>query len=205
MQIRRLVLGDLETNCYVVSDSACNAVIIDPADDAEQLMAFLRQNYLSVVAIVLTHVHFDHMLAAKAVRDACNVPLYIGQGDADAMTNPVRNLSGLFSSDKPITIADFICVCDGDSIRVGELSFDIIETPGHTPGCICLRCGDVLFSGDTLFADSIGRLDFPGGDPLAMQKSLLRLMQLPAKTKVFPGHGPETTIGREVEHNPYLR
>lgn len=205
MQIRRLVMGDLETNCYVVSDAAGQTMIIDPADDAEQLIAFLRQNHLCVVAVVLTHAHFDHMLAAHAVRDAYNVPLYIGQGDSDAMTNPIRNLSGLFSPDEAITIEDFTCVSDGDSIRVGELSFEILETPGHTPGCICLHCGGVLFSGDTLFADSIGRLDFPGGDPSAMQKSLLRLMQLPSETEVFPGHGPETTIGREAAHNPYLQ
>ena len=205
MQIRRLVLGDLETNCYVVSDSSGKTLIIDPADDAEQLVKLLRRNQLSAVAIVLTHVHFDHMMAAQAVRDAYNVPLYVGRGDADAMTDSVRNLSGLFLSNKPITIAEFTCVNEGDNIKVGELSFDVMETPGHTPGCICLHCKDVLFSGDTLFADSIGRLDFPGGDPLAMQTSLVRLMQLPAETKVLPGHGPETTIGREAAHNPYIR
>ena len=205
MQIRCLVLGDLETNCYIVSDSAGRTIVVDPADEAAAILAVLDQEDLETTAVVLTHVHFDHMLAARAVCDATGAPLYIGQGDVDAMSNPVRNLSGLFTPGREITIADFQCVREGDVLTVGDLSLAVLETPGHTPGCICLFCEDVLFSGDTLFEDSIGRLDFPGGNPAAMMASLERLMQLPLETKVFPGHGPDTTIGREMKHNPYLR
>lgn len=205
MQIHQMVLGDLETNCYIVWDSMRKALIIDPADDANSILSFLVQQDLEPIAVVLTHAHFDHMLAAQAVCSAVDIPLYIGAGDADAMTDPIRNLSGIFTPSDPLHLDDYLCIRDGDSIMAGDMAFSVMETPGHTPGCICLYCEDVLFSGDTLFRDSIGRLDFPGGDTTAMMDSLRRLMQLSPDTKVFPGHGPSTTIGREVQFNPYLR
>ena len=206
MQIRQRILGELDTNCYIISDPASHkALVIDPADNAEEIFVALKEDALAVVGVVLTHAHFDHMLAAEAVCRATGAPLYVGVGDADAMTDPIRNLSGLFTPDKPITIADFNPIRAGDRIAVGTLSFVVMETPGHTPGCICLFGNGTLFAGDTLFAGSIGRLDFPGGDPAAMRTSLLHLMQLPPETKVFSGHGPATTIGHEAAYNPYLR
>ena len=205
MQIRRLVLGELETNCYIVWDSSKQALIIDPADEAEKILSLVRKEQLQVVAVVLSHAHFDHMLAAEAVCSAVNAPLYVGRGDADAMTDPARNLSRLFDPANSLCIFDYSRVSEQDRIEIGDLVFTVLETPGHTPGCICLQCGDCLFSGDTLFEDSIGRLDFPGGNTAAMYASLQRLVRLPVDTRVFPGHGPSTTIGREIAHNPYLR
>ena len=205
MQIRRLVLGELETNCYIVWDSSKQALIIDPADEAERILSLVRKEQLQVVAVVLSHAHFDHMLAAEAVCSAVNAPLYVGRGDADAMTDPARNLSRLFDPANSLCFSDYSRVSEQDRIEIGDLVFTVLETPGHTPGCICLQCGDCLFSGDTLFEDSIGRLDFPGGNTAAMYASLQRLVRLPVDTRVFPGHGPSTTIGREIAHNPYLR
>lgn len=205
MQIRQLVLGDLDTNCYIVWDDAQKALIIDPADDADTILNAVRQEGLTVVAVVLTHGHFDHMLAAESVCAATGAPLYVGRGDADAMTDPVRNLSGWFSDSEPVTMTEFRPLKEGDLLRIGEMVLSVLETPGHTPGCICLYSEGHLFVGDTLFRDSIGRLDFPGGDPNAMIESLRRLMQLPENTFVYSGHGPSTTIGREMRHNPYLR
>ena len=205
MQIRQLVLGDLDTNCYMVWDDARKALIIDPADDADTILNAVRQEGLTVVAVVLTHGHFDHMLAAESVCAATGAPLYVGRGDADAMTDPVRNLSGWFSDSKPVTMTEFRPLKEGDLLRIGEMVLSVLETPGHTPGCICLYSEGYLFAGDTLFRDSIGRLDFPGGNPNAMIESLRRLMQLPEDTLVYSGHGPTTTIGREMRCNPYLR
>lgn len=205
MRIRQLVLGDLDTNCYIVWDETRQALIIDPADEAEAVLSVLKQEGLTVSAVVLTHAHFDHMLAAQEVCNATGATLYVGRGDADAMTDPIRNLSGLFSPAVPVTIEHYTCVSEGDTLTAGDLTFTVLETPGHTPGCICLHRDDCLFAGDTLFKDSIGRLDFPGGDTAAMVCSLQRLMQLSADTVVYSGHGPSTTIGREAKWNPYLR
>ena len=205
MPIRQLVLGDLDTNCYIVWDDAKQALIIDPGDDADTILDAVRQEGLTVIAVVLTHAHFDHMLAAESVCAATGSPLYVGRGDAEAMTDPVRNLSGLFTDSAAVTVDEFIPLNEGDTLCCGEMVFSVMETPGHTPGCICLYGDGHLFAGDTLFRDSIGRLDFPGGDSNAMIESLRRLMQLSEDTLVYSGHGPSTTIGREMRHNPYLR
>ncbi len=205
MNIHRLTLGELDTNCYVVWETSGNALIIDPADDAGAILQFVREQNLTVATVVLTHVHFDHMLAAEAVCSATNAPLYVGAGDLDALSDPIRNLSGIFTLTLPVTLDRANTLRERDTVQVGEMTFSVMETPGHTPGCICLYSDNILFSGDTLFCGSIGRLDFPGGDALAMQQSLQRLICLPAETVVYSGHGPETTIGAECAHNPFLK
>lgn len=205
MQVHRLVLGALDTNCYVVSDEGGAALVVDPADDANAIVDYLQSRNLVVHAVVLTHAHFDHMLAAETISHVLAVPLYVGRGDAAAMTDPLRNLSGLFGMSHPVAVTDFSLLQEGESLSVGRMTFTVMETPGHTPGCICLLGNGLLFAGDTLFRGSIGRLDFPGGDELAMLGSLQRLKKLPAETTVYPGHGPDTTIGCERDHNPYLR
>ena len=205
MTIRTLCLGELDTNCYVAWDANGMAVVIDPADEAEKILSLIEQENLTVGAVVLTHAHFDHMLAAEKVLADTGAPLYVGAGDEAALADPIRNLSSVFQMCPPLCMSADHTLREGDQIRVGELSLSVMETPGHTPGCLCLLGNGVLFSGDTLFHDSIGRVDFPGGDIPAMVNSLQRLMKLPAETKVYSGHGPMTTIGREVECNPYLQ
>lgn len=205
MTLRTLCLGDLDTNCYIVWDDNGVAMVVDPADEAETILSVIESEHLSVAAVVLTHVHFDHLLAAEQVCAVTGAPLCIGQGDVDALSDPIRNLSGLFQMCEPVSIQADRMLCDGDQLVIGELSFTVLETPGHTPGCICLMGDGVLFAGDTLFCDSIGRVDFPGSDVTAMVASLRRLMTLPKDVRVYSGHGPATTIGREVECNPYLQ
>ena len=205
MTLRTLCLGALDTNCYIVWDESRAAMIVDPADEADKILSVVAAEGLNVVAVVLTHVHFDHMLAAEAVGAAVGAPLYVGCGDEAALADPIRNLSGVFEMCPPMRLKADKILREADTISVGELTFTVMETPGHTPGCICILCDDVLFSGDTLFYDSIGRVDFPGGNVPDMLASLRRLASLPQSTQVYSGHGPATTIGREVAHNPYLQ
>ena len=205
MTLRTLCLGALDTNCYIVWDEYRMAMIVDPADEADKILSVVAAEGLNVVTVVLTHVHFDHMLAAEAVCEAVGAPLYVGVGDETALIDPIRNLSGVFEMCPPMRIKADKVLREGDTISVGELTFTVMETPGHTPGCICLLCDDLLLSGDTLFYDSIGRVDFPGGNVPDMLASLRRLASLPQNTQVYSGHGPMTTIGREVAQNPYLQ
>lgn len=205
MTIRTLCLGGLDTNCYLIWDANGSAIVIDPADEAEKILAVIEDEHLTVGAVVLTHAHFDHMLAAEKVCAHTGAPLYVGKQDEAALCDPIRNLSGVFQMCPPLCIRANKTLSEGEQLLVGELSFTVLETPGHTTGCICLLGDGVLFAGDTLFYDSIGRVDFPGGDIPAMMESLKRLMTLPAETVVYSGHGPSTTIGREVKSNPYLQ
>lgn len=205
MTLHTLCLGELDTNCHIVWDESRAALIVDPADEADKILSVVEAEGLNVVAVVLTHAHFDHMLAAEAVCAATSAPLCVGSGDEAALSDPVRNLSGVFEMCPPIRMQADRVLHEGDNIVVGEMSFTVLETPGHTPGCICLHCDDLLFAGDVLFYDSIGRVDFPGGDIPAMLASLRRLASMPKDTQVHCGHGPETTIGREVAYNPYLK
>ena len=204
MTLRTLCLGELDTNCYIVWDDNRVSMVVDPADEAEKILAVIDAEQLSVSAVVLTHVHFDHLLAAEEVCAATGAPLCVGRGDEDALTDSVRNLSGVFQMCAPVSLKADRLLCDGDVLTVGDLSFTVLETPGHTPGCICLMENGVLFAGDTLFYDSIGRVDFPGSDVPSMLASLRRLATLPAELTVYSGHGPATTIGREVKQNPYM-
>lgn len=204
MNLKRLVLGALETNCYLVWSDTGEGIVIDPADEPEKILLALQQEKVSVTAVVLTHVHFDHLLAAEDVCAATGAPLYVGAGDEDALSNPQRNLSGWFGLGQEVVLKGATLLNEGDTISFGNETLTVLETPGHTPGCICLHSTEVLFSGDTLFQNSIGRLDFPGGDERAMVRSLQRLLDLPESTKVYSGHGPATTIGNEKKYNPFL-
>ncbi len=205
MNIITLPLGALDTNAYVVYDpDSRQARVIDPADDATRLLAVLKEHVLRLQAVVLTHAHFDHMLAAEVVCQATGAPLWIGAGDADTIADPRRNLSGYFPGITPLSLTPDRLLQEGDRLSLGSQALAVMETPGHTPGCVCLYGDGVLLAGDTLFAGSIGRLDFPGGDAEAMRRSLARLMTLPADTRVLSGHGPATTIGHEIATNPYI-
>lgn len=198
MHIQCLVLGELETNCYLVWADGGEGIVIDPADDADAILEAVQKQRVAVKAVVLTHVHFDHMLAAEAVCAATGAPLYVGAGDVGALRDPNRNLSGWFSGGAPLILPEDRTLTEGNRLSFGSEVLEVWETPGHTPGCICLFSDGILFSGDTLFCGAFGRLDFPGGDPRAMANSLRRLATLTDDTKVYSGHGPVTTIGVEA-------
>ena len=208
MTVLMLNLGELDTNCYILWDAPDRALVIDPADSPERILAVLEQKGLTLQAVVLTHAHFDHMLAAEAVCAATGAPLWVGRGDEPALSDPNRNLSVWLSGAggvKGISLTADRLLQEGDVLSLGAETFTVWETPGHTPGCICLVGEGTVISGDTLFCGSIGRTDFPGGDMTIMRASLSRLMTLPEDVAVYSGHGPATTIGREKATNPFLR
>ncbi len=197
-----MTVGPLDTNCWLVDDCAGGPVIvIDPADDAPDLLAAL--DGAAVAAVVLTHRHFDHLAAASAIVAATGAPLLVHAADAPGITSAHGTGGALFGFDVSAPPADRL-LAEGDLVVAGAVRLAVWHTPGHTPGCVCLVGGDHLFSGDTLFAGSVGRTDFPGGDMQAMRRSIARLAALSDDVRVHPGHGPETTIGRERELNPFF-
>lgn len=194
MKIYTLPLGQLETNCYLVADADGNAVVIDPAAAPERILQTVREHGLHLRAILLTHGHFDHVGGIKGLVEALHCPVWMHESE---LTLPEYLTDGkLYYTDG---------YSEGDTVTVGKLTFTVLHTPGHTPGSVCLRCGDALFSGDTLFAGSYGRTDFSGGSGVEMCKSLHRLAEISENLTVYPGHGEMTTLDRERKENPYFR
>ncbi len=205
-EIRRVVVGALETNCYILKDKKSGAVaIIDPGGQAELIERELSQDIDNVKYILLTHFHIDHIMAVNEIRGKTGAQVAIFSLDAEGYADPGKNGSvWLFGRAVAPDKAD-ILLNDGDVLPLGELEIKVVHTPGHTPGGCCYICGDIIFSGDTLFRESIGRVDFPGGDMGQMKASLRRLADLEGDFRVLPGHREETTLGFERENNPYLR
>ena len=207
MKIIKMEVGSLGTNCYVVYDEATrDAAVIDPGGSADGIIAVLKKEKLTVKFIINTHGHADHVMANMRVKEATGAPILIHAADADMLTSGQRNLSAFIGGSVSCGPADRL-LNDGDVLTVSEaLTLTVIHTPGHTPGGICLLAGEVLFSGDTLFAESIGRTDFPGGSYRQLITAIKeRLMVLDDAVKVLPGHGPESTIGWERKMNPFIQ
>ncbi len=210
MKVDRLILGEFQTNSYVVrkDESAVDCLIIDAGLDASDLVAFLRQHRLNPVAVVLTHGHIDHIAGLAALRqESPRIKVYVHRLDASLLSEPRANLSLMagvaFTTEPPDVQLE-----DGDLIEEAGIQLKVLHTPGHTPGGICLyaESDGVVFVGDTLFADSVGRTDFPGGDMDQLLQSIqTRLFTLPDQTAAYPGHGMRTTIAREKRANPFLR
>ncbi len=204
MILKLLVVGPLASNCYILGDEANkDGAVIDPADEAENILRSVEELGLTIRCIILTHGHPDHFAALKEVKEATGAEIVVHTDDAEYHRQGTLALAfGLYCPTPPPPDK---LLNDGDSIDIGDLRFKVIHTPGHTPGGICLLGHGVLFSGDTLFNYGIGRFDLPGGDYAQLLNSLQsRLMALPDETIVYPGHGPQTTIGTERQKNPFL-
>ena len=195
-------VGQLQANCWLVWDDEFHAVLIDPGDEASRLLRALNERGLVLSAILLTHVHFDHMMAVKALQQATAAPLLVHEADAPALTDSQKSLTAWLGVTCNLT-ADRL-LKEGDTVTAGTLTFTVYHTPGHTPGSCCFQTENWLFTGDTLFAGSIGRTDFPGGNSAAMRQSLRRLAALPEEWLVLPGHEETSTIGIEKQTNGYM-
>jgi len=209
MKIDYLILGGYQTNCYVLrkNDAAQDCIIIDPGLEPGGLIEFLDEQKLNPLAVVLTHGHIDHIAGVSLLRNRFpEIKVYIHKLDADMLTEPVNNLSAM--TDMTFTTEpEDVSLKEGDVIDLAGIKLLVLHTPGHTPGGISLYSKEagVVFVGDTLFADSIGRTNFPGGSMPQLLKSVReKLFTLPEETKVYPGHGPATTIAREKEYNPFF-
>jgi glyoxylase-like metal-dependent hydrolase (beta-lactamase superfamily II) len=209
MKVDRLVLGEFENNCYIArsSDTAADCLIIDTGLDVQPLLKFLDRAKLTPVAVVLTHGHIDHIAGVEPLRKKFpSIPVYIHKLDAEMLGDAATNLSIITGSPLTAGKADHL-IDEGDIIEKAGVKLRVIHTPGHTPGGICLYSekDGIIFVVDTLFAGSVGRTDFPNGSMKKLIEGIKhKLLTLPEDTVVYPGHGPETTIGREKADNPFL-
>lgn len=209
--LARIPVGMLEANCYLLGCSVTRrAILIDPGAEPERILDQVRSSALDVTAIVHTHGHFDHIGATEAVLAGLPAPVPVMAHPADMYLYTPESRAwgkqfGYPPPEQPVTASAVLS--DASIIEVGALRIEVIETPGHTPGSVSLRCGDyLLISGDTLFRRGIGRTDLPGGDEEAIYESIVtRLYPLPESLAVYPGHGAETTIGEERRGNPFVR
>ncbi|MBO4310078.1 MAG: MBL fold metallo-hydrolase [Lachnospiraceae bacterium] len=205
LKVGCLSLGMLGNNTYFVhKEGEYDCIVIDPARDGELLVTRLREKGLSIKAVFLTHAHFDHIGGVEGVVKLSEAKIYGGKEDSNAFLDPSINLSTEYLR-KDISIKLDYELSEGDTVEIGSMKCKILTTPGHTPGSICFYFEEdkVLFSGDTLFLESVGRTDLLNGSSAELQKSVERLLKLPEDTKVYPGHEDFTTIGHEREYNPY--
>lgn len=198
MLIKNLPVGDLETNCYIVTDEeTLDCAVIDPGDESNTILDYIEENKLNVKAIFLTHGHYDHTGAAGAVSEETGAPVWINIRDTNKEGKPD------FHKYTPGENVKYYK--DGDIIKIGKIVFGVLETPGHSEGSVSIICENALFSGDTLFHNSCGRTDIPGGSMETLLKSLKRLGGLPGEYEVYPGHMDATTLNNERKFNHYLR
>ncbi|MCR5767311.1 MAG: MBL fold metallo-hydrolase [Lachnospiraceae bacterium] len=207
MIVRELEVGPLGTNCYIVysGENADRAAVIDPGDEPEKISRLLMELGLGVEAILLTHGHFDHIGGVSGLLERFgDAKLYACRSEDALLHDPMLNCSAMVRN--PHTVNADVLIDDGEIVNVAGVKFRVIATPGHTAGSICFYSEEekIMFSGDTLFCGSMGRTDLPTGDSGTLAASLRRLKEFPEETVVYPGHGPQTTIGDEKRNNPYL-
>jgi len=203
MVLECIPTGMFGSNCYIAGDNG-DGVVIDPGTDVETIIKTAEKNGLTIKFIILTHGHIDHICSANKLRQLTGAHIAAHRDEIDIITNPQYNGSALFGEAAAFNNVDIV-LTDGDIIESGGLKLEIIHTPGHTPGGICIKTGDNLFTGDTLFRKSIGRTDLGGGNYKNLIYSIKsRLMTLEDEVKVYPGHGESSTIGFERKNNPFL-
>lgn len=211
MDIKTISLGVCGANCYIVSDENKNCFVVDAPDRADVIYEYIKQNGLNLKAVFVTHAHFDHIFALNDLlhmskNDGFDVKVYVHEQDAIALKDTNKNLSGPLFYNPFVFEGQSTPVHDGEKITVGKINLEIMHTPGHTPGSMCVVAKDekTLFSGDTIFLESCGRVDFEGGNADDMRQSLIRIVSLPEDYKIYSGHGEYTTVLHEKQYNPYI-
>ena len=208
MKWNQIPLGPLQTNCYVLSDEQ-NCIIFDPGEEPQKIIQYIQTKKLKPLAVLLTHAHFDHIGAVDAIREQYQISAYVHEKEAKWLMDPNLNGSQKWFPDTPLRQKPAETVLSGEKeLIIGPFHFQLFETPGHSPGSISyyLKEYGMLFSGDVLFQNSVGRTDLPGGNQTVLFQSIIdKLLTLPDDTIVCPGHGPVTTIEDEKNNNPFLR
>lgn len=204
MIVKNLVVGPLEENCFIIGDNhSKKAMVIDPGDEPGRIMELIRNYDFSIDYIVCTHAHFDHIGAVGDIKKETGARIIIHKDEMEIYLSACDQAALWGFNMDPLPEPDLF-VADGDVIKLGELNFAVIHTPGHSPGGICLFGEGLVITGDTLFAGSVGRTDFYGGDINKLRTSFEKLMNLPPATAVLSGHGPNSTIGRESTENLFF-
>ena len=206
MILKGIEISAMAVNCYIVGcEETRQVAVIDPGGNPRAILAMLKQDNLQAQYIINTHGHIDHIGANRAIKEATDAKILIHPADAKMLTSTAANFSFLMGAKVTSPPADQF-INDGDIIKIGNtVELEVIHTPGHSPGGVCLKTGDIIFVGDTLFYGSIGRTDFPGGSYKQLIHSIkTKLLIYPDETVCYPGHGPATTIGFERKHNPFL-
>lgn len=204
-----LTLPLCEENCYIYDIGSGKCVIVDPGFGGDKILHAAELHVLRPIAILFTHMHFDHIMGANELNSSLPspLPMYIHTLDKGGLTEPSLNLSSSMAHGGDYRVeGDITTFEDGDILTFGDTEFHVIHTPGHTPGssCFYFERDNLMFTGDTLFHGSMGRVDFPGGDYWSMRDSLARLAVYPKETKIYPGHGESSDIAEELRSNPYL-
>lgn len=204
MKIEHFVVGPLQVNCYIAyEEESREAMVIDPGDNADGILRRLELRGLNPRYIVCTHGHFDHIGAVSAIKAGTGAEVVLHGADLQIYEG-ARDLALLFGFSVEQQPAPDIIVSEGDRLLIGKAVVTIMHTPGHSPGGVCLHHEDLLFTGDTIFAGSIGRTDFHGGSLEDMKRSFRRIIDMPPGTRLLPGHGPDSTVAREREANFFI-
>ncbi|MDA8079132.1 MAG: MBL fold metallo-hydrolase [Nitrospiraceae bacterium] len=204
MVIERIVVGPLQTNCYVIYDGeTLNAVVIDPGDEPEKIIRFIEGRRLTVNYIICTHGHFDHVGAVSRVKTKTGAKVVLNRADLE-IYNAAVDQAAFWEYEIEQPPEPDMFVVEGNEIQVGGNFFRVLHTPGHSPGGICLYGGGIILSGDTVFAGSVGRTDFFGGNVEALKQSFRTIMGLPEPTRIFPGHGEASSVGIERKENFFV-
>ena len=207
IEIKMMVLGPVQTNCFfLINEDTKELLIIDPADWAQGIIDWIQSEGLKPVAILLTHGHFDHIMAAEELKKEWGIKICACEKELEVLRDSKKNLMMDYYR-KDYTLEPDLTVCDGETFEAAGVTWKVIETPGHTIGSCCyyIESEDLLFAGDTLFRTSYGRVDLPTGDAMSMLASVKKLLTLPETVKVYPGHMGVTSIEYEKKHNPLAR
>lgn len=206
IEIKMMVLGPVQTNCFfLINEDTKELLIIDPADRAQGIIDWIQSEGLKPVAILLTHGHFDHIMAVEGLRKEYQIPMYASKDEVEVLANPQLNVSTMMGAYVSMKADELFA--DGDVLELAGMKLKVISTPGHTIGSVCFYIEEekMLISGDTLFEASVGRTDFPTGSSRQLIHSIkTRLFILPEDVNVFPGHGEATSIAYEKTHNPFI-